>query len=237
MLARWLWPHTATPSYLRDDELAALRSAVLASPYLAETDLNEGFEGTSGFTLLFDRSQVERVKALMPELTPFLAKAMHLRANVFFLNPLVIHAGGSGVAPHADKTLVSYVAEGEPPYPFAVSVLYLSLPREKKGGDLVFHRLIGKLKRRPEENMLVEFPGWMLHEVTPLSSTEGSPPRVSLVLEQYQVSEEMRSGIPDWSLETTRPFSEFFDEASAEDDGEDEGPDEPPAEPSRTADP
>ncbi len=216
MLARWLWPHKVVPSYLSSQQLAALRAAVLDSPYLAATDLNEGFEGTSGFTLLFDRSELDRVVRLMPELEPFLSKAIHPKANVFFLNPLVIHAGGSGVAPHADKTLVSFVAEGEPPFPFAVSVLYLSLPAEKQGGELVFHRLLGKLRRRPEENMLIEFPGWMLHEVTPLSSLDGSPPRVSLVLEQYHVTEQMRAGIPNWSLETTRPFSEFLDEASDE---------------------
>lgn len=215
-LARWLWPHRVVSSYLPTEQLRALREAVLNSPYLATTDLNEGFEGTSGFTLLFDRSEMDRVVRLMPEMQPFLVRAVHPRANVFFLNPLVIHAGGTGVAPHADKTLISFVAQGEPPFPFAVSVLYLSLPREKQGGELVFHRPYGKLRRRPEENMLIEFPGWMLHEVTPLSSVQGSPPRVSLVLEQYQVTEQMRAGIPSWSLETTRPFSEFLDEASDE---------------------
>jgi hypothetical protein len=214
VLTRWLWPHRATRDLLEPEELAALRQAVLLSPYLSGTDLNEGFEGTSGFTLLFHREERERAENLMPELRPFLAKALHPTANVLFLNPLVIHAGGKGVAPHADKTLLSYVDGAEPPFPFCVSVLYLSLPKEKAGGNLVFHRLYGKLQRQPQENLLLEFPGWMMHEVTPLSSQPGSPPRVSLVLEQYCVSAAMKAGIPRWSLETTRPFSDFLEDAA-----------------------
>jgi hypothetical protein len=195
--------------------LQALRQEVLESPYLAATDLNEGFAGTWGFTLLFHLEQRPRAERLMPALKPFFARVIQPSANVFFLNPLVIHAGGAGVAPHADKTLVSYVEKGDPPFPFLVSVLYLSLPAEKKGGYLVFHRLYGRLTFRPEENLLLEFPGWLMHEVTPLSSQEGSPPRVSLVLEQYRVDRAMKSEIPEWRLETTRPFSEFLDEVSS----------------------
>lgn len=216
MLRRWLWPHRAVEQALRREELSALRQAVLTSPYLAETDLNEGFTGTSGFTLLFHREETERALALLPELKPFLEAAVKPAANVFFLNPLVLHAGGSGVAAHADKTLVSYVDSGDPPFPFCVSVLYLSLPAEKKGGNIVFHRAIGKLEKKPVENLLLEFPGWLLHEVTPLSSEPGSPPRVSLVLEQYQLSEEMKTEVPRFSLETSRPFSDFLDEVRSE---------------------
>lgn len=211
MLRRWLWPHRVQADLLSPHELATLRRAVLESPFLAATDLNEGFEGTSGFTLLFHLEERTRAEQLMPELAPFLARVVKKSANVFFLNPLVIHAGGTGVAPHADKTLVSYVEEGEPPFPFCVSVLYLSLPVEKRGGSLVFHRRFGRLERRPAENLLVEFPGWMLHEVTPLQSQAGSPPRVSLVLEQYALSAVMKAQVPSWSLETTRPFSEFLE--------------------------
>ncbi len=109
MLRRWLWPHRTVEQALRSEELLALRQAVLTSPYLAETDLNEGFTGTSGFTLLFHREETERALALLPELGPFLEVAVKQAANVFFLNPLVLHAGGNGVAAHADKTLVSYV--------------------------------------------------------------------------------------------------------------------------------
>ena len=219
MFTRWLWPHRMASDLLAAEELSALREAVLQSPYLAATDLNEGFEGTSGFTLLFHIEQKERAQSLMPELRPFFSKVLKPKANVFFLNPLVIHAGGRGVAPHADKTLVSYV-DKEPPFPFCVSVLYLSVPKEKKGGHLVFHRALGKLKREPQENLLIEFPGSMLHEVTPLVSTPGSPPRISLVLEQYEVSEKMKATVPSWSLETTRPFDEFLDlaEELTEDD-------------------
>lgn len=209
---RWLWPHRSLENALAPAQLQALREAILASPYLAETDLNEGFTGTSGFTLLFHREQISRALKLLPELGAFLEVAMKPKANVFFLNPLVLHAGGNGVAAHADKTLISYVEQGEPPFPFCVSVLYLSLPSEKKGGKIVFHRAFGKLAKRPVENLLLEFPGWLLHEVTPLTSEPGSPARVSLVLEQYRLNDEMKAQVPSFRLETTRPFSEFLEE-------------------------
>lgn len=211
MLQRLVWPHRTVDDLLSIEALAALRNAILQSPYLAETDLNEGFTGTSGFTMLFHLEERERVQALIPEVEPFLDKAIKPEANVFFLNPLVLHAGGAGVAPHADKTLVSYL-DGDPPFPFCVSVLYLSLPKEKKGGSIVFHRAIGRLQKTPVENLLLEFPGWLLHEVTPLSSEPGSPPRVSLVLEQYRLSPEMKAAVPRFSLETSRAFSEFLEE-------------------------
>ncbi len=228
MIRRWLWPHEATENALPAAALGDLKEAIINSPYLAETDLNEGFTGTSGFTLLFHREERERAESLMPELRPFFEKAMKSQANVFFLNPLVLHAGGSGVAPHADKTIVSYVDSKDPPFPFCVSVLYLSLPTEKKGGSLVFHRAVGKLEKVPKENLLIEFPGWLMHEVTPLSSQPGSPPRVSLVLEQYELPEAMKNEVPRFSLETSRAFEDFLGEMDDEEEdlGEDESPEE-----------
>lgn len=223
MIQQWLWPHRYRPQVLEAEALSRLKMAVLESPYLAVSDLNEGFTGTRGFTLLFHIEEKQRAEALMPELKPFFAKALKPKANVFFLNPLVIDSG-VGVAPHADKTLVSYVGPGEnPPFPFCVSVLYLCIPSEKTGGQLVFHRLIGRLPRKPLENLMIEFPGWMMHEVTPLVGRVDSPPRVSLVLEQYHLSPTLKAQVPKWSLETTRPFSEFMELAEGGD--EDDLPD------------
>ncbi len=224
MIQRWLWPHRYQPQALESSALSSLRSAVLASPYLAGSDLNEGFTGTRGFTLLFHIEERQRAERLMPELKPYFAKTLRPKANVFFLNPLVIDSG-VGVAPHADKTLVSYVKEREnPPFPFCVSVLYLGIPPEKIGGQLVFHRLIGRLPVQPVENLLVEFPGWMMHEVTPLSGPTDSPPRVSLVLEQYHLTPALKAQVPRWSLETTRPFSDFMELAQETGDDEKDTP-------------
>lgn len=132
---------------------------MLSSPYLAETDLNEGFAGTSGFTILFHREEIPRALALLPELEPFLEVAMKPKANVFFLNPLVLHAGGNGVAAHADKTLVSYVEQGEPPFPFCVSVLYLSLPSEKRGATSFFIALSENWRSGRPRTCFWSFPG------------------------------------------------------------------------------
>lgn len=203
-----VWPHQKKDDLLGEQDLEQLRAAVLESPYLAETDLNEGFSGTRGFSLLFKRSERERAEQLMPALIPYFEKVLKSEANVFFLNPLVI-VGGGGVGPHTDKTLTSYV--DDPPFPFCVSVLYLKLPQPRSGGDLVFHRFFLKRRVIPRENLLVEFPGWLLHEVTELSSTDPEP-RISMVLEQYRLEPEQLQEVRDWHLETMRPFEDFLTE-------------------------
>ena len=212
MLAKQLWPHRRQPDTLRQNDLATLRSAVLDSPYLAESDLNEGFTGTKGFSLLFRRDQLERAKEWMPCLVPYFESVLKPKANAFFLNPLVIYGGGA-VKAHADKTLSSYLESV--PYPFCVSVLYLTLPSPRTGGNIVFHRWFGRHTVRPQENLLLEFPGWLKHEVTELKS-ESESPRVSIVLEQYQLQEDKLKELVAWHLDTNRPFEFFLDEALQE---------------------
>jgi hypothetical protein len=209
VFTKWLCPHRQKFDYLAAAQLKLLREAVLTSPYLGVSDLNEGFATTQGFSLLFKREKREQVKEMFPEFEPYLEKALKPEANVFFLNPLVIR-GGSAVGKHADKTLGSYVKGS--PFPRWVSVLYLGIPSPKQGGDIVFHR--GPVRHRisPKENSMVEFPGWLLHEVTPLR-TESEEPRVSLVVEQYNVSDEILVQAPVWHLDTCRPFEEFLLEA------------------------
>lgn len=209
MLTRRLWPHRIRTGTLGESQLAALRAAVLESPYLAESDLNEGFTGTQGFSLLFKRDQFDRVAQLLPAFVPFLEATLKPQANAFFLNPLVIHGGGA-VRAHADKTLSSYLAQV--PYPFCVSVLYVALPTPRTGGRLVFHRWFGRHGLQPEENLLLEFPGWLKHEVTELRSESGQP-RVSIVLEQYQLSQAGLEELIPWHLDSNRPFDFFLEQA------------------------
>lgn len=217
MFSRWLWPHVEKNDYLAPADLARLRQAVLDSPYLADSELTEGFAGTYGFSILFHREEIPRLLALMPELKPFLDKVLRPQSNVLFLNPLVIK-DGQGVDPHADKTLISYVEGEDPPFPFCVSVLYLQIPKLlEPGGQLVFHRWFGKLVITPAENALVEFPGSLLHQVTPVSAADkGADARISLVLEQYDLSARLKAKVTPWCLETARPFDEFLAEATGE---------------------
>ena len=211
VFSKRLWPHSTHSDALPSDEIKALLDTVLESPYLAESDLNEGFSGTKGFSLLFKRDQLERAKELMPSLSPYFAKVLKPKANAFFLNPLVIHGGGA-VGAHADKTLSSYI--DSVPYPFCVSVLYLSLPQPRTGGNIVFHRWFGRHTISPRENLLLEFPGWLKHEVTELKS-ESEAPRVSIVLEQYRLPEASLEQLIPWHLDSNRPFEFFLEQALA----------------------
>jgi len=210
MLA-FLVPHRIQPGALAEAETRALCEAVLASPYLAQTDLNSGFSGTYGFSFVFRRSGLPKVLRTMPELQPYFDKVLMPKANAFFLNPLVIKAG-QGVAPHADKTLRSFTQGDEPPFPLRVSVLYLQVPPELQGGQLLFHRFgLRLVKVQPRFNMLVEFAGHILHEVTPMSNSEEA--RISLVCEQYGLPDELLEMIPEFAMDSTRPFGDFLESA------------------------
>ena len=214
----FLVPHRIRRNLLEPGEVEALNEAVLQSPYLAGTDLDHGFEQTYGFSILFQETQLERFFGILPSARPYLEKIRNPRSQVFFVNPLVIHEG-HGVAPHADKTLMSFLPPKQKvPFPTKVSVLYLSLPPHLEGGDLIFHRnALVKARFRPQVNWMVEFPGWLYHEVTPWKQTgwDGRTglPRVSLVCEQYRLPPALLPSLPEFHLESTRNFEDFLEAA------------------------
>ena len=206
----FLVPYRVRRPVLEAADLERLAQAVLTSPYLAASDLDHGFEQTYGFSVLFQRTQVERFLLMLPSARCYLEKMLRPDCQVFLVNPLVIHQGAA-VAPHADKTLMSFLpAKARVPFPHRVSVLYLTLPNNLEGGDLVFHRnALVKARFRPQVNSMVEFPGWLYHEVKPWSGNSDTP-RVSLVCEQYRLKPELLQQIPEFHLESTRSFSDFF---------------------------
>lgn len=210
----FLVPYRVRSPLLESAELERLAQAVLHSPYLASSDLDQGFEQTYGFSVLFQRSQVERFLLMLPSARPCLEKMLRSDCQVFLVNPLVIHEGAA-VAPHADKTLMSFLPPGaKVPFPYRVSVLYLCLPPNLQGGELVFHRnALVKARFQPRVNSLVEFPGWLYHEVRPWKQTgmgQASTPRVSLVCEQYRLKPRLLEQLPEFHLESTRSFAEFL---------------------------
>lgn len=211
----FLVPYRVRPNLLEAEELERLAQAVLASPFLAASDLDQGFEQTYGFSVLFQRTQVERFLRLLPSARPCLEKVLRPDCQAFLVNPLIIHEGAA-VAPHADKTLMSFLPPGSKvPFPTVVSVLYLAIPQGIQGGDLVFHRnALVKARFSPQTNTLVEFPGWLYHEVKPWSAPSApagpATPRVSLVCEQYRLKPALLEQIPEFHLESTRKFSDFL---------------------------
>lgn len=210
-----LAPYRVTPRLLPEPALVELKRAILASPYLAGSELSHRFAGTLGFSLVFQKHTISKVFREFPAFEPYLREVLDARCNAFFLNPLVIY-GGTGVKPHADRTLTSFTLPLLSPYPLKTSVLYVDVPPEISGGQLVLYFLAPFARIRPETNTLVEFLGSLRHGVTPVEQAGGEPKaRISLVCEQYQMKPYLLQYVPEFLLRTERSFSDFLEDAGA----------------------
>lgn len=179
-------------TYLND-----LRGEILACPYLAINNLNRDFIGTKGFSVVFQRSELGEVERRFPFFKPYLDRALQPTCNAFYLNPLLLKEG-SRVDPHIDRSLRSYCKTVEPP--LFVSVLYVQVPSNLEGGELVlrnYKQQVGQIK--PVVNMLVYFQGDLTHSVNAVKTT-GT--RLSLVCEQYSLSETELQEIPPFTVES-----------------------------------
>ena len=177
--------------------LSELQGQILACPYFAVNNLNRDFVGTKGFSIVFRRSHLVVVEQRFPYFKPYLNRVMQPECNAFYLNPLLLKSG-SRVDPHIDRSLRSYCKTIEPP--LVVSVLYVEVPSDLQGGELVLRsakRQVGQIC--PQINTLVFFQGDLTHSVNPVTST-GT--RLSLVCEQYHLDQEQLQEIPEFQLET-----------------------------------
>ena len=180
------------PAYPR-----SLRKQIGGSRYFAVNTLNRDFVGTRGFSVVFRRESLPRVRREFPSFEPYLALALRPDCNAFYLNPLELVAS-SRVDPHIDRSLRSYsVHVGTP---VTVSVLYVEVPPAMRGGVLVLARGRKQLARiQPATNLLVTFDGDLTHSVTRM---EGSGARLSLVCEQYRLTGEELEEIPKYAIQT-----------------------------------
>ncbi|NJM73870.1 MAG: 2OG-Fe(II) oxygenase [Scytonema sp. RU_4_4] len=179
-------------TYLND-----LRGEILACSYLATNNLNRDFIDTKGFSVVFQRSEIAEVEQRFPFFKPYLDQALQPNCNAFYLNPLLLKEG-SRVDPHIDRSLRSYCKTIEPPV--VVSVLYVQVPPNLQGGELVLRRnkqQIGQIK--PQANTLLYFQGDLTHSVNAVKTT-GT--RLSLVCEQYSLSEIELQDIPAFTVES-----------------------------------
>ncbi len=170
---------------------------IQACSYFAINNLNRDFVATKGFSLVFRRSHISTVEQKFPYFKPYLDLALQPSCNAFYLNPLQLQQG-SRVDPHIDRSLRSYCKTIEPP--MCVSVLYVRLPEDMVGGELVLKshkRQLGQIK--PQVNTLVYFQGDLTHSVNAVQ-TPGS--RLSLVCEQYSLSQFELAEIPDFTIES-----------------------------------
>jgi len=190
-------PNALPPNYLND-----LWGEIHASPYFAINNLNRDFVGTKGFSVVFQRSGLAKVEQRFPFFKPYLDVALKENCNAFYLNPLLLKEG-SRVDPHIDRSLRSYCKTIEPPA--FVSVLYVRVPVDMEGGELVLRnhkRQVAQIK--PQPNTLLYFQGDLTHSVNAVK-TPGS--RLSLVCEQYSLSDGELPEIPEFTIESRAPLS------------------------------
>lgn len=189
--------HEEHPRCFAPDYLRRLKRAIRASPHFATHTLNRDFVGTRGFSVVFRATARSRVAVEFPDFEPYLRRALRPDCNAFYLNPLWLE-GGSRVDPHVDRSLRSYCKEVLPPV--CVSVLYVEVSSDLRGGELVLARGRKHLARiRPTTNTLVHFDGDLTHSVEPVA---GPGTRLSLVCEQYALSADELERIPEYAIET-----------------------------------
>lgn len=179
------------------DYLSQLQGQISSCTYFAVNNLNRDFVGTKGFSLVFRRSGLNKIEQQFPFFKTYLSIALQANCNAFYLNPLLLKTG-SRVDPHIDRSLRSYCKTIEPPA--LVSVLYIQVPATLNGGELVLchnKRQVGKI--RPQVNTLLYFQGDLTHSVKEVTSP-GT--RLSLVCEQYNLSETELLEIPEFTIES-----------------------------------
>jgi 2OG-Fe(II) oxygenase superfamily len=185
------------PQAFSQNYLTELQGQILACPYFAVNNLNRDFVGTKGFSIVFQRSHISTVEQNFPYFKSYLDRALQPECNAFYLNPLLLKSG-SRVDPHIDRSLRSYCKTIEPPA--LVSVLYVEVPTDLWGGELVLQsnkRQVGKIT--PQANTLLFFQGDLTHSVNPVTSSRF---RLSLVCEQYNLEDDQLWGIPAFTLES-----------------------------------
>lgn len=213
--------YTRAAKALREPEFVALRDALMSSPFVAKSQLNGAFATSRGFGVAFTAAGRAQVEERIPPLAPFFALAIdtlpqtRLQAfwsrrrvpepNAWYLNLLLVGTAG-GVAPHIDATLAR-AAGVDAATPSVVSVLYLQVPREGRGGELVLARgraLVGVV--HPVERTLLHFKGDLEHQVRALEDAPQDAARASLVLEQYHFEPDALARLPAFRLDSRAKF-------------------------------
>ncbi|AFY58617.1 hypothetical protein Riv7116_6268 [Rivularia sp. PCC 7116] len=180
-----------------NEYLEFLKKDILNSPYLAASQLSDGFVETQGFSVVFKRSTIAEVEKKLPYFKPYLDTALKSSCNAFYLNPLILNSD-TYVEPHVDCSISEYGMEMV--MPNLVSVLYVQVPSDLKGGELVLQQSEEQVWQiTPQINTLLYFLGWITHSV---NRVESSHKRISLICEQYNLSESRLNKIPDFEIKS-----------------------------------
>lgn len=190
---------------------------------LDRSPLYGSFQATRGFAAVFRRDGVDALKQRLPELSFFVEALLSLREafalvpwwrrpftsaptpNAFYLNVLAVPRGAK-VDRHVDATLRGPSGDNEA-LPLRVSVLYLRVPHDMRGGRLRLHA--GGLHVadvRPSERTLLHFRGDLAHEVLPFEARSEQALRLSVVCEQYVLSDTALGRLPPFQLQSKASF-------------------------------
>lgn len=165
--------------------------SILTSPYLGNSPLGPEFVKTGGYSVVFRRSALREVLAEFGYMSDFIDKAVFPKSNAFYINPLVMNEG-SRVGAHVDCRLL--LSQNVRIIPTLVSIFYVSADDDAEGGELVLNiGSVNEITLRPKRNDLLYFRGNIIHGVSPLVNAH---PRVSLVCEQYNLTEALLDSFP-----------------------------------------
>ena len=174
-----------------------MSAKISSSNYLGESQLSDSFVTTKGFSVIFTRAKINQVKKHFPFFQTYLTTALNPKCNAFYLNSLILEAK-SCIKPHIDCSISAYCKSLA--IANLVSVLYVDVPSNLEGGELVLAQ--GKTKVatiKPETNTLLRFRGDLLHSV---NEVRNSTTRISLVCEQYLLTENKLREIPEFKVES-----------------------------------
>ncbi len=176
-----------------------LSAKILSSNYLGKSQLSDSFVTTKGFSVIFTRAKINQVKEHFPLFQTYLTTALNPQCNAFYLNSLILETK-SCIKPHIDCSFSAYCQSLT--IANLVSVLYVDVPSNLEGGELILTQ--GKTKVatiKPETNTLLSFRGDLLHSV---NEVRNSTTRISLVCEQYLLTENKLREIPEFKVESER---------------------------------
>lgn len=203
-------------------------SEIRRSKLLGRSQLVGGFKQTAGFGMIVRKNGIEQMREQFPELWPFLQFIIRENPsrlvqsswrsifqppsiNAFYINVLSMRHH-HGVTRHVDATLQPENIS-QKTIPRAVSVLYLSSPKNAGGNLRIFVNQILHSEVTPEPGLVVHFRGNLSHEITAVENT--SHERLSLVCEQYVLPQKILGQLPPFQIQS-RALDPIFDRAASE---------------------
>jgi predicted 2-oxoglutarate/Fe(II)-dependent dioxygenase YbiX len=162
---------------------------------MGKSPLGIEFVDTMGFSVVFRRESIGAVLEILPCLSPYFERTLFDSCNAFYLNPVLMRQR-SRVDAHIDCRLIS--GSNIRIIPNLVSVLYVAVSEDSIGGSLILNvDSEHEIALSPKAGELVHFLGQLVHRVTEL---ETDSKRLSLVCEQYNLSEESLREFPECQI-------------------------------------